>query len=107
MRPQGVAIAILNVAAWVRCHGDTLADLRLAIGPAGPMPFRSLAAEDALRGRALTPDTLEAARLALLSEARFRTSPHRSSAGYRRHLAGELLQETLDAAVRIAQNVQA
>jgi xanthine dehydrogenase FAD-binding subunit len=106
MRPQGVAIAILNMAAWARLEGETLEDVRLAIGPAGPIPFRARAAEQALRGRRFTTDSLEAARLALLAGARFRTSPHRASSDYRQHLAGELLQETLEAAVKIAQNME-
>ncbi len=35
MRPQGVALPILNMAAWLHRDGETLADLALAIGPAG------------------------------------------------------------------------
>jgi CO/xanthine dehydrogenase FAD-binding subunit len=36
--------------------------------------------------------------VALLAETHFRTSPHRSTAEYRHHLAGVLLKETLSAA---------
>ncbi len=42
MRPQGVAIAILNMGCWVRLARDgTIEDIRLAIGPAGPRPLRA------------------------------------------------------------------
>jgi CO/xanthine dehydrogenase FAD-binding subunit len=98
MRPQGVAIAILNMAAWIHREGNTIVDLRLSIGPGGPTPFRACAAEDVLRGRPLDPDSLALACEAILSEARFRTSPHRSTSEYRQHLAGVLLDEVLKAA---------
>lgn len=95
MRPQGVAIAILNMGVWLQREGDRVADIRLAAGPAGPHPFRARAAEAALRGQVLNDGTLDAAMEAFLSEARFRTSAHRSTAEYRHHLTGVLLSETL------------
>lgn len=98
MRPQGVAIAILNMAVWVERWEDRIADIRLSVGPAGPRPLRARGAEAALRGCMLGNQTLEIACQALLSEARFRTSPHRATFEYRRHLARTLLSETLAAA---------
>ena len=98
MRPQGVAIAILNMAVWVERGEAQIVDVRLAVGPAGPRPLRARQAEAALRGCCLDDRTLDLARQALLAEARFRTSPHRATSEYRRHLAGTLLGETLTAA---------
>jgi xanthine dehydrogenase FAD-binding subunit len=98
MRPQGVAIAILNTAVWLERQDDVITDVRLAVGPAGPRPFRLHQSESALRGRPPSPEALEEARQALISEARFRTSPHRATAEYRRHLSGVLLEETLTTA---------
>jgi len=98
MRPQGVAIAILNMAAWVDRDGDRIRRARLSIGPAGPTPFRARAAEQRLEGRSLSEETLTVACQALLADAHFRTSPHRATAEYRRHMAGVLLEETLTTA---------
>ena len=98
MRPQGVAIAILNLAAWVQREGDRVVAARLAIGPAGPVPRRAYGAEDALRGQPVNESSLARALEALLVEARFRTSPHRSTADYRRHVSAVLLRETLTSA---------
>ncbi len=98
MRPQGVAIAILNTAVWLERQGELLADVRLAVGPAGPRPFRLRQAETVLRGNRLSAAVLDNARQSLLGEARFRTSPHRATAEYRRHLSGVLLEETLTTA---------
>jgi len=98
MRPQGVAIAILNVAVWIRRQGDTIVDVRIALGPAGPTPLRACGAENILRGKELGPQVIREAVEALLKEAHFRTSPYRASAHYRQFLAGILLNEALQAA---------
>jgi CO/xanthine dehydrogenase FAD-binding subunit len=95
MRPQGVAIAILNTAIWLERQGDRIEDIHLAVGPAGPRPFRLRQAEAAMRGKPFDDATLAAGKQAILAEARFRTSPHRATAEYRRHLSGILLEETL------------
>ncbi len=95
MRPQGVAIAILNMAAWVERDGGRIKQARLTVGPAGPVPFRARKTEQILAGRSPNAACLADAREALLAEAHFRTSPHRATAEYRRHMAGVLLEETL------------
>ncbi len=52
MRPQGVAIAILNMALWMRLdERRTITSARLAAGPAGPTPRRALEAEAVLCGQ--------------------------------------------------------
>lgn len=95
MRPQGVAIAILNLGAWLRREGERIAEVRIGVGPAGPTPFRARAAEESLAGRGLDLDSLRIAGEALLSEARFRTSPHRATAQYRVEMAQVLLEDVL------------
>jgi carbon-monoxide dehydrogenase medium subunit len=98
MRPQGVAIAILNLSVWLQRVEERIADIRIAVGPAGPTPYRAHAAEAALKGKPWGASALQEATQALLSEARFRTSPHRATAEYRRQMAAVLLQETLSTA---------
>jgi carbon-monoxide dehydrogenase medium subunit len=101
MRPQGVAIAILNMAARIRFGEDhTVLGVALAVGPAGPRPLRARAAEAALLGRKLDESTLEDTLAALLSEVELRTSPHRATVEYRRHLLRTLLRRTVLGAER-------
>jgi len=98
MRPQGVALPIVNLAIWLAREEDRVANIHIAVGPAGPKPWRASAAESALHGRRLQdPLALQALNL-LLQEARFRTSPHRSSADYRRQLVSVLFKDTLTSA---------
>jgi CO/xanthine dehydrogenase FAD-binding subunit len=99
MRPQGVAIAILNMAVWLERQDDSkIADIRISVGPAGPTPFRARRAEETLKGREPDPDLLKAGYYSILSEARFRTSPHRATEEYRRSMAGVLFNETFEKA---------
>ncbi len=98
MRPQGVAIAILNVGVWLERRGDQIINARIAIGPAGLVPLRARAAEAALWGRSFTRETVSGAVEALLGEVKLRTSPHRATAAYRRHMAQTLLEQTLSVA---------
>lgn len=95
MRPQGVALPILNTAVWLERDGDTIHDIRIAVGPAGPTPFRAIGAEEALRGKKFGEQAVLEAQEALLAEARFRTSPQRASADYRKHLSSGLFMDTL------------
>ena len=95
MRPQGVAIAILNLGIWLRRMEDKLAEVRIAVGPSGPVPRRMAVAENLLCGQNLTPAVLQKAYESILNEASFRTSRHRATSEYRQHVVGILLEETL------------
>jgi CO/xanthine dehydrogenase FAD-binding subunit len=95
MRPQGVALPILNAAVWLERQGQIIRDIRIAVGPAGPIPFRAIQAEAVLRGRKYGEDSVVAAVEQLLLEAKFRTSPQRASSDYRKHLVVGLFQATL------------
>ena len=103
MRPQGVAIAILNMAVWIRlAAGGRIGDIRIACGPAGPKPFRAIAAEAMLAGNSWPIENWPAVEAKLLEETRFRTSAHRATKGYRRHLVGVVLRRVVKRAYRDA-----
>jgi carbon-monoxide dehydrogenase medium subunit len=103
MRPQGVALPILNCAAWLEREKDTVKDIHIAVGPGGGTPFRATEAENALRGQPLTETTFASALETLLAQAQFRTSARRASADYRRHIVGGLFRDTLEAAWKRAE----
>src|SRR5512138_1232972 len=50
MRPQGVALPILNLAAWIRLKGLLVQGAHIAVGPGAATPFRARRAEATLRG---------------------------------------------------------
>ncbi|RLW68983.1 MAG: hypothetical protein B6D68_02730 [spirochete symbiont of Stewartia floridana] len=95
MRPQGVAIAILNLAVWLNRQDETISEVRIVAGPAGPVPRRMAAAEMILSGKAWASKAIAAAHEAILNEALFRTSRHRATKEYRKDMAAVLLDKTL------------
>ena len=106
MRPQGVALPVLGIAARVRLDADLrrVEDAVIAIGPAGPTPFRASGAEEALTAAVVFDDAaVENAVAAAQEHARLRTSKYRASQEYRREMIGVLLRRVLQAAVERAR----
>lgn len=100
MRPQGVAIAILNMAAWVNLAPDgRISDVRIACGPAGPRPLRAYQTEDLLRGSLFDENTFSQACQVLAGEVSLRTSRHRATKEYREQLLPILLREVMELAI--------
>lgn len=98
MRPQGVALPILNCAVWLERENNVIKDLRIAVGPGAGTPFRATRAEDTLRGQTLNETTFESALAALLAQAQFRTSARRASADYRQHIVSGLFKDVIESA---------
>ncbi len=107
MRPQGVALPILNMAIWLQRQGGNIECARIAVGPAGPTPQRARAVEEFLAGKPLNRETAETAVELIRSTMKFRTSPRRATAEYRQHLAGVLLLEVLDKVWQRASSLEA
>ncbi|MGB2962982.1 MAG: FAD binding domain-containing protein [Anaerolineales bacterium] len=103
MRPQGVAIAILNMAAWVKLKEEgSLEKVRISCGPAGPKPFRARKTEEFLSGKTWSGAVHQEAADILGKEVSLRTSAHRATKEYRHKLLPVLLREVLDTAVERA-----
>jgi carbon-monoxide dehydrogenase medium subunit len=94
MRPQGVALPILNCAVWVNRKADIVLDTHISVGPGGPTPFRATQAEDVMRGQAMSETLLAHALDQLLIQAKFRTSALRATSGYRKHIVQSLFKDT-------------
>nr|MDQ3007561.1 hypothetical protein [Chloroflexota bacterium] len=84
MRPQGVALPILNCAVWLDREEDIAKGIRIAVGPGGGTPFNA--------------ESFEYATEALLAQAQFRTSARRAGADYRQHLVVTLFRDTFKSA---------
>jgi len=105
MRPQGVALPILGLAAQVRLDPtlQQVAAATIAIGPAGPIPFRATDAEAVLTSAPFDEALLEAVIDAAQAQAQLRTSKHRASQEYRHEMVAVLLRRVLTRAVSRAQ----
>jgi len=91
---QAQAIAKVSLAAWARVADGRIQDLRLGLGSVAPMPIRAKGTEAVLLGGSLANLPLDAAQAALQADI----SPIddlRSSAAFRRRVAGNLLVDML------------
>jgi xanthine dehydrogenase FAD-binding subunit len=93
MRPQGVALPILNAAVWLERQEERIHDIRIVVAPAGPVPVRAVELENALRGRTFDERSVEAMLLMTRTSLRLRTSPQRATADYRYLLSEVLLRD--------------
>lgn len=106
MRPQGVALPILGVAAQVQLDANEqrVVAASIAIGPAGPIPFRATESEAILLTAPLLGEAaIEAAIAGAQRQAELRTSKHRASKEYRHEMVAVLLRRVLPKAIARAQ----
>ena len=104
MRPQGVALPIINLAIWLeraeveRGSETHIQQIRIAVGPGAPTPWRATEAEKFMVGKSMNEEAINAALEAVLAQVGFRSSARRASADYRRHIVAGLFRDTLEAA---------
>jgi len=98
MRPQGVALPILNCAVWLKRMNDSISDIRIIFGPSGPVPTRAMEVEKELRCKEFNNSNLENSINTIRNSVRFRTSPRRATAEYRYNLAESLLKDVIQTA---------
>jgi carbon-monoxide dehydrogenase medium subunit len=104
-RRKALALPLINVATRVLldASGDHIRDVRIAIGPVAPVPFRAQEAEAVLRGSAIKPDVISEATEAAEHESKPRSSLLRASKEYRRELIRTLTQRALTRAIEKAR----
>lgn len=98
MRPQGVALPIINLAIWLERTDDKVEQISIAVGPGAPTPWRATEAEKLMAGKPMNDETINAVLDAVLAQIGFRSSARRASADYRRHIVAGLFRDTLQAA---------
>ena len=103
MRPQGVALPMISMAARLQLNGENGIDsARICIGPAGPVPHLAEKAMNFLAGGPATMDRfVEAAQLALNSLS-LRDSKYRASKPYREEMIRRHLPRVLALAAKRA-----
>lgn len=103
---KALSLPILNAAVVVTLNsqGTVFEEVRLALGPVAPTPFRARQAEEALTGRALSDEAIEPALELAAKQAQPRTNPLRASQEYRREMVKVLLRRSLQQAVQVARS---
>jgi aerobic carbon-monoxide dehydrogenase medium subunit len=86
--------ATAAAAVMLRMNGETVAQVAIALTNVGPTPLKASAAEDALRGKALTDASIAAA-AALAMSICDPAVDQRGDAEYKTAMAGEMTQRAL------------
>jgi len=87
MRPQGVALPMISMAACLRLDEDRRVEAaRIAVAPAGPVPCLAQAAMESLQGKPATPEQFSKASEAALGSLTLRSSKYRASREYREEM---------------------
>ena len=88
------AISKVCMAATAEMRGPVATRVRIALGSIAPTVVRCRRTEEVLEGRALDPQTMARAKAEIMAEVR-PIDDFRSTAAYRRQVAGNLLEEFL------------
>lgn len=91
---RAMAIAKVALAGTALMDNNRICEIRLASASLAPFPVKLNQTESVLLGQHIDPGTIEAARRALLAEAR-PIDDIRSTAEYRKRVAANLLEEFL------------
>ena len=83
MRPQGVALPMISMAACLQLDNNIITAARVSLGPAGPVPHLSEAAMDVLLDGPAEPELFGKAAQAALDAVSLRTSKYRATREYR------------------------
>lgn len=88
----------VGVAVGLEIENGRCVDARIALNAVGPTTIRATAAEDVLRGQALTPELLREA-AATVPPLTDPTSDHRGTASYKRRMAEVFTRRALEKAL--------
>lgn len=96
-------IATSGCSVNVKLSADkkTIEDARISYGVAGPVPLRTRSAEEAVRGKEVSADTIESFAAGALEDVNPRTS-WRATKEFRLHIQGELARRCLIESIRRA-----
>jgi CO/xanthine dehydrogenase FAD-binding subunit len=104
MRPQGVALPMISMAASLRLDENSIIEsARIAVAPAGPVPSLAEAAMEALVGKPATQEQFSKAAEAALNNMSLRSSKYRASREYRKEMVHTHLPRIMARAAERAQ----
>jgi carbon-monoxide dehydrogenase medium subunit len=105
MRPQGVALPMISMAARLGISDrNIITGVRISIGPAGPVPWLARAAMEFLNGKPAVEQEFKHATDAVLAAVSLRTSKHRATREYRTEMIRTHLPMVLERAAGRARN---
>jgi carbon-monoxide dehydrogenase medium subunit len=83
MRPQGLCLPIISMAARLKMDGDIIVAASISMGPVGPIPWFAEPAAEALIDGSATSEQFEKAVSVVLANVTLRASKYRATKDYR------------------------
>ena len=102
MRPQGLCLPIISMAARLQVNDDTVVAAGISMGPVGPMPWFAEPVAEVLIGKPASPGQFEKAADVALQHISLRTSKYRATEQYREAMIRTYLPIILSTAARRA-----
>ncbi len=104
-RRRALSLPLINVAAYVLLDADCtrMREVRIALGPVAPVPFRALQAEAVLKGQLIADDVLTEAIETVVRESKPRSSLLRAGKEYRQELIRTLTRQAILRAITRAK----
>ncbi len=102
MRPQGLCLPIVSMAARLRLENGVITAAGIAMGPVGPVPWFAEPAAEVLVGKPATQEQFEKAAEAALDNVSLRASKYRATREYREKMIRTWLPVILAKAARRA-----
>ena len=84
MRPQGLCLPIISMAARLALDGDRIVAASVSMGPVGPVPWFAEPVAEVLTGGPATDSQYEKAVAVALAKVSLRASKYRATEAYRR-----------------------
>ena len=95
MKRAALDISVVGVAAQVEFDNNICSEAKIALGTAAPTPIRAVAAENFIRGKAITEETAAEAGKISKTECNPRVDSFRASVEFRRDLVETLTKRAL------------
>ena len=103
MRPQGLCLPIISMGVRVKIDApQTLTEVRISMGPVGPVPWYAEPAARVLIGRRASDEQFSQAADVALENVSLRTSKYRATEAYRETMIRTWLPLILATAVQRA-----
>ena len=107
MRPQGLCLPIISIAACINLDGDdTIKAAGIGMGPVGPVPWFAEAVTEALVGEPVSEALFRKAADLALDIVELRASKYRATREYRETMIRAFLPEVLARAAERARRAQ-
>ncbi len=99
MRREALTLPVLNCAVFIRKKDNLFSEVRIALGPVASTPIRMKQAEESLKGKEISSDSIMNAARIVSDTASPRNSTFRGSGAYRKEMVRVIVIDAFEEAL--------